>query len=224
MKTQNRSEKNNIERRFFKSEVRMEGDDKKFFVGEAAVYNSKSVNMGWGDVAIFEFVEPGFFNEALATSDVRCLQDHTSHLILGRRKPDGTGTMELSTDGAFSYKTLHPGTTIANDLEKSMSRGDIDGSSFGFSIKYIEDGDDIDGQRWERQENGDWHSFLVPNGCKRIYDVGPVTFPAYPAASSGVSERHLRSFEAAKKEYEERQKPEFNEGVLKAMREAYELI
>lgn len=221
-----RNNKKDFDRRYFPTDVRMEEDEgKTYFVGNAAVYNSRSENLGWGDVRIFEFIEPGFFDEALAKSDIRCLKNHNSNLILGRRKPGAENpTLELSADGALSYRCLCGDTSTARDTMEEMKRGDIDGSSFGFSIKYISDGDDIDGIRWERQENGDWYSYLVPNGCKRIYDVGPVTFPAYPDTSSGLSERQHRSFEAAKAAFERDQKPKFRKELLEAIIEDDKLL
>ena len=63
-----------------------------------------------------------------------------------------------------------------------LQRGDIDGSSFNFRVAH-------DGERWYYDDDG----LLIREITKfaRLYDVGPVAFPAYPdsaAASRSMQE------------------------------------
>lgn len=178
------------ETRYYPTSLRMEGDEdlQKDFVGEAAVYNSPSEDLG----DFVEVIEPGFFDEALSISDTRCLVNHNNEKILGRVGAD-TLTLEL-TDTGLNYRCTNPGTSYAKDLAISISRNDINKSSFAFSIKRKYNGDDMDGDEWEMRADGVWVRRLLPNGCKYIYDVSPVTFPAYPDTSTA-----LRGLEAAKK-------------------------
>ena len=143
------------------------------------MFNSESEDLG----GFIEIVEPGFFGDALRNSDIRCLINHNWEKVLGRESA-GTLTVEESENGLV-YRCSNPGTTYANDLAISIERGDINQSSFGFTIKSKDQGDDIDGQRWEKGPDEVWRRYLVSNGCKRIYDVSPVTLPAYPDATVG---------------------------------------
>ena len=70
---------------------------------------------------------------------------------------------------------------------QSLARGDIDQSSFAFSLN-------SDGQKWEEVTEGE-KTVIVRTIKKvtRLYDVSPVTYPAYPDASVA-----LRSLEAVK--------------------------
>ena len=78
------------------------------------------------------------------------------------------------------------------DIFESIQRGDISKSSFAFTIAQ-------GGERWEER---DGMTYRYITEFDRIYDVAPVTFPAYPDTSVAK-----RSFEEwVSKEIEE--KPE----------------
>lgn len=188
------------ETRIHSHEIRMSGEgNERNFVGMAALYNSESQDLG----GFIEIIEPGFFDEAIENSDVRCLVNHDPNQLLGRTS---SGTLELTlTDEGLGYNCTNPGTSFANDLAISVDRGDVRESSFGFTVKSEYYGDDEDGDRWEFGPDGIWRRFLIPNGCKRIFDVSPVTYPAYPQTSVAQ-----RSLQAAQDKREESQKPEID--------------
>lgn len=125
-----------------------------------------------------EVIRHGAFDKTIAEGDdVRSLVDHNPTLILGRRKAE---TLEIGVDekGLF-YRVTPPDTRAARDIVESIKRGDVDGSSFGFSV--IEDGETF------RTETADGESRTVRELLGvRLYDLGPVTFPAYAATSAGV--------------------------------------
>lgn len=185
--------KDNIEIRNYTSEVRMSEDNEGVFYGDAAKYNVPSEDMGF-----VEYIEPGFFDEALTVSDTRGLIDHISAKILGRKS---AGTLKLDATGdGLSYEITDPKTSYSNDLAISIRRGDIKESSFGFVVKSIHRGDEINGDRWEEDENGNIKRYLVPNGCKYLVDVSPVTFPAYPDATAGKRSLEMYQEEARSKD------------------------
>jgi hypothetical protein len=65
----------------------------------------------------------------------------------------------------YSFK---PGSqTYARDLVEAISRGDISQSSFGFSI---------DSESWEHRDGRDIRTI---NSISKLYDLSPVSFPAY---------------------------------------------
>lgn len=140
--------------------------------GYAAKFGVRSENMGFGNVKFFEIIEPGAFAGVLE-DDVRCLFNHDVNLILGRTASrtcritqDATGlAYECEADEEMSY---------ARDLIRSLQRRDVTQSSFAFSITR-------DGQRWV--EEGDTITRFITK-VARLYDVSPVTYPAYPDATS----------------------------------------
>lgn len=177
---------NNIdaaERRYFTTEVNMqkraEGDDVPATIeGMAALYNNITRIGDWFD----EEILPGAFDDVM-NDDVRCLFNHNPNFVLARSKDGkGTLTLELTSLGLkYSYKT--PQRSFAKDLEDAISSGDVSGSSFSFKIKE---------QKWIARE-GDVELRQIVK-FEVLYDVAPVTFPAYPDAS--VGKRSLSEFKA----------------------------
>jgi HK97 family phage prohead protease len=159
-----------IERRFFRGELRAEGEGtEQRIIGYAAPFNSLSEDLGgWREI-----IEPGAFSETLE-DDIRALFNHDPNLVLGRNK---AGTLSLLEDDmGLRYEILPPDTQYARDLATSIKRGDVDGSSFAF--RAIEE------------------SWINPTSEQplpvrrlhvvRLFDVSPVTFPAYPVTSVAV--------------------------------------
>jgi HK97 family phage prohead protease len=144
--------------------------------GYAAVFNSESEDLG----GFRETIEAGAFRNSIVTgADVRALVNHDPSQVLGRSK---AGTLRLAEDQhGLRYEIDLPDTTAARDVRESIKRGDISGSSFAFTVP--EGGD-----RWE----GNSRTLTKVE----LFDVGPVTFPAYPAT---VTEASMRSLQMAKR-------------------------
>ncbi len=128
---------------------------------------------------------PGAFDRAIREDDVRGLFNHSPDMVLGRTKAK---TMRLSVDAmGLAYEIDAPDTQVGRDLVESLRRGDIDGSSFSFTTT---------DEEW-RKEGGVQVRLL--KGVA-LYDVGPVTFPAYEATSaaarSDLEARAARAFAA----------------------------
>jgi HK97 family phage prohead protease len=167
-------------RTFRGSELRAQGpsqtEDKKVgsIEGYAAVFNS-AYEVRFDNYVFREVIKPGAFARALKEKqDVRCLVNHDDNQVLGRTK---SGTLELSQDSKglkYSVTDL-PDTTIARDLHTSVMRGDIDGCSFQFVVRKDKRG----------QEKLDDGSTIFTREIEDLdlYDVGPVTFPAYESTS-----------------------------------------
>lgn len=174
-----------IERRILSSnlEVRKKGDESTQLVGHAAVFNRDS-ELIFG--SFIERIAPGAFAESISKpDDVRALINHDPNLILGRNL---SGTLSLREDETGLHVAIDPPkTTYATDLLESTRRGDISQMSFGFET--IED-------KWVRGENGapDIRTLLKV----RLFDVSPVTFPAYPDTDVAV-----RSHQAFVKQHEQ---------------------
>ena len=154
----------------FLGELRVEGDHKPMITGYAAVFNSKSEDLG----GFREYVKPGAFTKTLKESDVRALVNHDPNYVLGRTK---NGTLKMKEDNlGLHFEVEPPNTGWARDLMTQIKRGDIDQASFGF--KTIKDD-------W-RQEDGENVRDLQE--C-RLYDVSVVTQPAYSQTSVACRSR-----------------------------------
>lgn len=171
------------ERRLLQCEVRMseEGEGQPLTItGYGSVFNIRSENLG----GFREIIAPGAFDDVLE-DDVRALFNHDKNFVLGRTK---SGTLSLSVDDeGLRYEITPPDTQTVRDLLiEPLRRKDIDQSSFGFRVAR-------GGEEWEEDEEG----VIVRTITKisRLFDVSPVTFPAYPDAKAGV-----RSLEAWQQE------------------------
>ena len=158
------------ERRTLQSEFRVERreDGKKLIRGHAAVFNVET-DLGW----FRERIAPGAFRESIETDDVRALFNHDENFILGRNK---AGTLTMREDEQGLYVEIDPpDTQVARDLVTSIERGDISQMSFGFQT--IKDS-------WETEENA--AKDLRTLEKVKLWDVSPVTFPAYQETDVAV--------------------------------------
>ena len=182
---------NNMEKRIYTIETRTEEreDGTPVIIGHASLYDSRSQNLG----GFYETIERGAFTpELIEKSDVRALINHDQNLILGRST---SGTLKLEADEkGLRYEFDVPDTTYGKDLLVSMKRGDIDSSSFAFTVKR---------DTWSSDEEG--NDIRTINEIERLYDVSPVTYPAYSEANDlTVAQRGLAVYkEKVQKEEEE---------------------
>jgi hypothetical protein len=142
--------------------------------GYAAVFNSETTIGGM----FREVVKPGAFKKTIKDgADVRALFNHDSNIVLGRTK---NGTLKLVEDErGLKIDIDLPDTQQARDLYNQIQRGDIDQMSFGFSV--VKDS-------WTRAQN-ETELPLRELRELRLFDVSPVTFPAY--ATTEVQARSL---------------------------------
>ena len=159
--------KNAVERRTLGVELRIEGDAK--IVGHAAIFNRVA------DIGFFrERIAPGAFTESLG-GDVRALINHDPNLILGRTPK----TLRLSEDSVGLAVEIDPPPEVsyADDLLKVMRRGDVTQMSFAF--RTIAD-------EWDRSDPD--HPLRTLKKVE-LFDVSPVTFPAYEDTDVAVASR-----------------------------------
>jgi len=171
----------NLERRFTEHKVSVESrdaDGPPLIVGYGAVFNSISEDLG----GFREMIAPGAFDSVLE-DDVRALFNHDNNYVLGRTR---SGTLKLSVDDiGLRYEAIPPATQIIQEMVVApMKRGDIDQSSFGFIVAK----DD-----WNENLAGEVTRTIMK--VERLFDVSPVTFPAYPDTNVA-----MRKFEAMSKD------------------------
>ena len=136
---------------------------------------------------IVERIAPTAFTRALAEKqDARALFNHDPNMLLGRA---GAGTLRMTVDArGLRYEIDIPDTTVGQDVAKSVARGDLAGSSFAFRINGKE------GQRFEKGKDHDVRHITDVD----LFDVGPVTYPAYEGTSTALRSGDCAdAFEAA---------------------------
>jgi len=157
----------------FAPEIRAKADGSYTVVGHAAVFNDLSENLG----GFRERIEPGAFANVLkGRPDTRALFNHDPNLVLARTT---NGTLSLVEDetGLYYEADVAP-TTYGNDLRALLERGDVSQSSFAFRVA-------SGGDRWEEDEDTGGLIRIIEN-FSALYDVSPVTYPAYPTTDAGT--------------------------------------
>jgi uncharacterized protein len=177
-----------IERRVASSRITLRAasaDGPSVIEGLGAVYNSETVIGGW----FRERIAPGAFASAIgSTSDVRSLLNHDPNRVLGRT---AAGTMRLiDSDEGLRYEVdINPNDAEACSTAAKIARGDISGSSFGFTVA-------MDGDDWDDSE-ADKLPLRTIRAIRELFDVGPVTYPAYAEATSEARD-HARALQTAR--------------------------
>jgi uncharacterized protein len=150
-------------------ELRVEGGESPKIVGHAAVFDKWSEDLG----GFREKIRAGAFKKTIKEADVRALFNHDPNFVLGRNK---AGTLSLAEDDkGLAISIDPPDTQWARDLTTSIERGDIDQMSFGF--RTIKD-------QWTTPKEGNENQRELLE--VELFDVSPVTFPAYPQTDVGV--------------------------------------
>jgi HK97 family phage prohead protease len=145
--------------------------------GAASVYNQVSQNLG----GFVEQFAPGAFTRTLDTADgVVATFNHNPSQLLGRVS---AGNLKLQErDTGLYYDVKPPDTTAGRDAVVNVRAGLVTGSSFTF--RAVND-------TWGETENG--YSLRTVTEAA-LYEVGPVTNPAYLQTSSGSAALAVRSF------------------------------
>jgi len=161
-----------IEKRIFNTNLELraaEDGSPERIVGHAAVFGKRSVDLG----GFTEEIERGAFSNAISEGDdVRALWNHDANLVMGRTPT--TLRLAEDKDGLRVEIDLEGAPDHVRDLTKSIKRGDVSQMSFAFSLR------SADGDSWHEEDGGAMVRTLKD---LRLFDVSPVTYPAYPDTS-----------------------------------------
>ena len=161
-----------IERRAWAAglEVRELDDGGREIVGHAAVFNRLSEPI----FGMFrEEIAPGAFRDVLG-DDVRALWNHDPNFVLGRTT---AGTLRIWEDEVgLGVAIRPPDTQWARDFMESIRRGDVTQMSFGFMV-------DEEDEAFPAGHAEDGLPIRRILRVSALFDVSPVTFPAYPQTS-----------------------------------------
>lgn len=144
--------------------------------GYALKWDVRSKNLG----GFVERVAEGATKKTIQESDVRALVNHDPNKVFGRSK---SGTLELSNDSTGTHYRVKGDLrqSYVQDLAIAMERGDVTQSSFGFRVVG-------NGQEWGEDEDGYPLRTLTEI---QLFDVSPVTYPAYEDSTSGIGRSAL---------------------------------
>ena len=154
-----------IEYRSFRIEARENGS--RTVSGYGSVFNSQSEDLGF-----IETIDPNAITEeTIKRSDVFATLNHDMDKILARCKY-GSGSLELKCDDkGLYYRFDAPNTDLGDELLEYLNRGEIDSSSFAFTVKRDE---------WKNGDDGKHYRRILE--IDQIFDISPVFCPAYPEA------------------------------------------
>lgn len=171
---------------------RAEGESRRV-EGVAVVFDSWSEDLG----GFREKIAPGALDGVIERSDIFALLDHDRRRgILGRSKRGDQVSLKLEVrDDGLHYSFEAPETALGNEVLSCLERGEIDGSSFAFTV--LED-------QWERV--GDEYQRTITK-IDELFDVSPVYSPAYSQTSCDLRGlENLKAEERAKAEAEEQRR------------------
>jgi HK97 family phage prohead protease len=175
-----------IERRFVKgAQVRAKQGDKPAIEGYGSVFNEDYVLYEDSSYRIVERILPGAFGKVLGEKqDTRCLFNHEPDNVLGRTT---NSTLRCAQDdtGLHFENDLDMRTTVAQNVQAFVERGDVTGCSFAFTVSK---------QAWrdEKKDNVTVCTREIEE-IDQLYDVGPVTYPAYTGTSVGARSTEMRA-------------------------------
>lgn len=144
-------------------------EDSRVVEGYALVFNSLSEDLG----GFREKIVPEAVENVIERSDILALLNHNRDRGVLARSRYGKGSLTLEVDEkGLKYRFDSPNTALGDELLEYLKRGDINQSSFAFTIE--ED-------QWEKQTDGTYIRTIKK--FKELFDVSPVFEPAYAATS-----------------------------------------
>jgi len=165
-----------MHRLYFDSQLSVErrDDAPPKISGYAARFNVKSEDLG----GFREIIAPGAFADSIKRGEVVALWNHNPEKPFART---GNGSLSLEEDEkGLRMEATPDGTSWGRDALESVSAGTVYRTSFGFTIK-----DRNKDQEWS--EDGKTRTLLRVG----VFDVSPVTFPAYKQTRISVRASRL---------------------------------
>lgn len=147
--------------------------------GYAMLFDTPSTGLSFTEV-----IERGALDGVLAKSDVFALLNHNQSRGILARSNKGKGSLMLTVDTkGLKYRFEAPNTPIGEELLENLKRGEIDSSSFAFTVEK---------DTWERGSDGKTKRTIQK--IAELYDVSPVYNAAYSKTS--VYKRGMEDLEA----------------------------
>jgi HK97 family phage prohead protease len=159
-------------------------EDGALLVGYAAVFNEWTEIDSW-EGKFLERIAPGAFRKTLQErgDKVKVLFNHGMDPSIGDKPLGRPRVMKERTRGLYVEVPLDD-TSYNSDIKALLRSGALDGMSFRMTVV---------AEEWNLPEDE-----LPERTIKeiRLYEFGPVTFPAYEATEAGVRAHAPSAFEA----------------------------
>lgn len=178
------------------ADLRADGPDKRHVIGHAAAFDVWTTLYEGPSFIWREVVRPGAFKSAITERhDVRSLFNHDANFVLGRT---ASGTLSLAEDAiGLLTDTDPPDTPTIRDLVlEPIRRGDVSQMSFAFTVRRSaevttteRDGRtvvDSGGERVTTYRDGDRYVEERELLDLDLFDISPVTYPAYESTDVAV--------------------------------------
>jgi HK97 family phage prohead protease len=152
-------------------------------LGYAAVFNSKSVDLG----DFVEVIAPGAFQRTLRDGHaIYGVHHHNFADILSSTR---SGSLRLSEDNqGLHFEMDLPETSLGRDIHALVARGDLAHMSFSFRVNGTA------GEQWRELSNGLYERTVLDAD---LYEISTVANPAYKA--TGVHARTANNASDARK-------------------------
>jgi HK97 family phage prohead protease len=159
-------------------ETRAEGDGRLLF-GYAAMFNKDTTINSW-EGNFIERIAPGAFKRSLRNSgDIQVLFNHGMDPSIGDKPLGSYSVLREDSEGLYAEVPLSP-TSYNEDLAALITDKALRGMSFRFSV--VRD-------TWEQPSEKSSKLPIRTLQEVRLFEFGPVTFPAYAATTVGVRSR-----------------------------------
>lgn len=160
-------------------ELAVESEGVNHILGKGIVFNLRSQNLG----GFIEIIDPKALDGA-NIEEMKCFFNHDANYTLASLR---NKTVSLTiTDGSADYDIIAPDNQTIRDMVLApIQRGDITGSSFMFDI-------DAHGDEWDQGADGVYVRYI--RRIANLYEMGPVSMPAYLQTTSDVGKRSLDQF------------------------------
>ena len=158
-----------------------EADGIDHILGKGIVFNQRSQKLGW----FIEIIKPGALDMA-DMRDMKSFFNHNADYTLGSYPNE---TVSVSWDDKSADYDIGPkepfGPIIQELVIKQIANRNITGSSFMFDIA-------AKGDEWEEGEGGIYIRYVTK--IEKVYEMGPVSMPAYPTSTTGIAKRSFDDF------------------------------
>jgi len=174
--------------RAFKAEVELRktkdnSNDQKYVDGIGVVYDREEEL--WD--GYFEKIDRNAFKDCLAKNpEIKSFFNHDPNYVLSTNTSNPALQLTDEGDGLF-FSSPIPDTSYGRDLIENLSRGNVKGASFTFTV----DKDEV-----RTDEKGNYHRTIMN---ATIYEVGPVTNPAYVQTQVSLRDKDSLLDEAKKR-------------------------
>lgn len=172
------------------SVLRQADEESRLVEGYALLFETSSDHLDFEEV-----IERTALDGVIGVSDVFALLNHSKERGILARSINGEGSLSLEVDEkGLKYRFDAPKTALGEELLENLRRGEINQSSFAFTVK---------SDKWERKADGSWKRTI--HQFDKLYDVSPVYNAAYSQTTVYMRGKEM---EEARLEAESKQMPD----------------